>query len=287
MFTLFNFPNFNYNNNLLNCWNPGSYALAQNFGFNTFCLNISNFLGGNIVFFDVNMVDFNKQFTSNNFNISVFNNNFVPNYSNYNFNTNIFGLPSSSVKSASVSQKSKSEVKYLNWRNLDDAEMRKIFGNYDYDVTQNFNGTADDLNKFLEKYPNSKLRGQGQIFIDAQNKYGISALVLLAICGAETSYGTKGIAVERNNFVNIEKEKNATYDGRWRKFKDAKECIMELARLLKQNYVESPGNGKVDHLKKLYQIAPKYCPAKEDGTGAGWAKLVDSCMNNITKTINA
>lgn len=284
---LFNFTNFNACRSIPNSFYNCSYTFAPAWGFNTGFPMFQNFAFNNINIFDIGNTWSNSFSAPNNFNTSIF--NFTPDFSNAGFNFNNFNLNSFSFSPVNFSftNNSKSSVNYRHWATMDDAEMRKFFGDYDFDVTQKFTGSADDLNKFLEKYPNSKLNGKGQAFIDAQNRYNISALVLLAICGAETSYGTDGSAVERNNFANIEKESNASYDGRWRKFNSVEDCIMELARLLRENYVDSPGKGKVAHLTKLYQIGPKFCPAKEDGSGAGWAKLVQGCMNDINKAINA
>ena len=263
---LFNFTNFDACRNIPNSFYNGSYAFASTCGFDTGFQAFQNFSFNNINIFNTDNPWLNSFSASNNFN-----------FNSFNFNPTNF----------SSANNSKSSVNYRHWSKMDDAEMRRFFGDYDYDVTKKFTGTAEDLNRFLDKYPNSKLKGKGQAFIDAQNKYNISALVLLAICGAETSYGTDGSAVERNNFANIEKESNASYDGRWRKFNSVEDCIMELARLLRENYVDSPGKGKVAHLTKLYQIGPKFCPAKEDGSGAGWAKLVQNCMNDINGAISA
>ena len=137
------------------------------------------------------------------------------------------------------------------WTKMSDSDMKNTYGNYDFDITKTFKGTADDLNKFLNKYP--KLANKGNVFIQAQQKYGINALALIAIFGQETSYGTNGRAKDINNLANIEKPKNASYSGRWRRFNSVDDCIMELARLLKENYVDNSGKAGI-HLTKLYQI---------------------------------
>lgn len=221
-------------------------------------------------------------------NYSVFNNvsqtfnfnNFG--FVNYGFNAGFMPF----VNSVPIkSSKNASSVKH--WSKMTDSEMKEIYGNYDLDITVKSDITAEQINQFLKKkYPKSKLAGKGQVFIDAQNKYGISALVLLGICGKETSYGTTGHAVDGlNNIVNIQKS-NPTTNDRWRKFDSVEDCIMELARLLKENYVNSPGDGKVQHLTKLYQVNAKYCPAAETSRNSGWAKGVNSCINNIKRTIS-
>ena len=170
------------------------------------------------------------------------------------------------------------------WTQMSDNEMREIYGNYSRDITTKFNGTAADLNKFINRYPNSVLKGKGDVFIRAQEKYGINAAILLAISGIETSYGTTGNSRPYYNVVNIEKPKKASYSGRWRRFNSPDECIMELARLLKENYVNNPGKENT-HLTKLYQVNAKYCPAAETSKNSGWAMKVEEFYNTIQSSV--
>lgn len=46
---------------------------------------------------------------------------------------------------------------------------------------------------------NSKMKGQGQTFINAQNAYGINALLVYALACLESAYGTSNFALDRNN----------------------------------------------------------------------------------------
>lgn len=179
---------------------------------------------------------------------------------------------------------SETRAKAKHWTKMTDAEMRSVYGNYDFDITKKYNGTAEDLNKFLNKKEGSVLKGKGNVFIEAQKKYGINAMALIAICGIETGYGTTGNAKKGYNVANIEKPKGASYEGRWRKFNNVDECIMELARLLKENYVDNSGKDGI-HLTKLYQINSKYCPAVETPKNAAWAKNVQSCINSIKTAV--
>ncbi len=56
---------------------------------------------------------------------------------------------------------------------------------------------SDDFNSL--KSSESKLYGEGQTFIDAQNTYGINALLIYAMACLESGYGRSRYAVERNN----------------------------------------------------------------------------------------
>ncbi len=46
---------------------------------------------------------------------------------------------------------------------------------------------------------NSKMRGQGAAFINAQNTYGVNALLVYALACLESAYGTSNYALQRNN----------------------------------------------------------------------------------------
>ncbi|HCG3024093.1 TPA: glucosaminidase domain-containing protein [Clostridium perfringens] len=65
--------------------------------------------------------------------------------------------------------------------------------------------TAEELNNFIVKKTKSysKLRGTGQAFIDAQNKYGANALLLLGLAANESAWGTSQIAQQKNNLFGI------------------------------------------------------------------------------------
>ena len=172
---------------------------------------------------------------------------------------------------------------------MTDDEMKELYGNYDYDITTTGEITAEQINDFIEKkYPNSSLKGKGQAFIDAENQYGISALAMLGICGVETTFGTTGNATNgKNNIVNIQREGYKGKGERWKKYDSAEACIMDLAKKLKENFVDSPGKGKVAHLTKLYQVGPKYCPAREDISQKNWAKKVQDRMDDVERAIKA
>lgn len=200
----------------------------------------------------------------------------------------LYENPFSKLIKSDGETKKGNETKAPYWYEMTDEDMKELYGNYDYDITTTGEITAEQINHFIEEnFPNSKLKGKGQAFIDAENRYGISALAMLGICGAETTYGTRGQAEGKYNIVNIQRE---DYDGtgeRWKQYNSAEDCIMDLAKKLKNNFVESPGKGKVAHLKKLYQVGPKYCPAREDIKQKDWAKKVQTCMNAVKATMNA
>jgi beta-N-acetylglucosaminidase len=65
--------------------------------------------------------------------------------------------------------------------------------------------TASELNYYISLLdaPTSVLNGQAQAFINAQNKYGVNAAILLSIAFLESAYGTSYYATTRYNLFGI------------------------------------------------------------------------------------
>ena len=98
-------------------------------------------------------------------------------------------------------------VKYYSYDGVNfysDSDFKnKSFTYYNYyqflPLRSKTNISAGIFNSYMSKYDNSVMRGTGQTFIDAQNKYGINALLLFAMAAHESANGTSGYATKRNN----------------------------------------------------------------------------------------
>ena len=160
---------------------------------------------------------------------------------------------------------------------MTDSEMRQVYGDYTRDITTSYKGTAADLNKYLEG--KGVLSGQGQAFIDAQNKYGISAAVLAGIAISESG-GTSSLARKRFNVTSISSSRG------WRRFNNVSECIDYTASMLANRYVKNSGLSGVS-LKTLYQINAKYCPVSDTRNNSSnnrfWAQNVENKVREIEK----
>lgn len=91
--------------------------------------------------------------------------------------------------------------------------------------------SANDINNFIINNTESasKLRGTGKAFVEAQNKYGANALVLLGIAMNESAKGMSSIAQNKNNLFGINAVdsspgQSANY------FKTVDDCIDQFAR---------------------------------------------------------
>ena len=283
-FMVFNF----YDNMFMNYLNYSFFGNFMNQIFSPFNFNSPYFTPTMPTLFNSYCNFNNNYFLNNNQNSSIF----TPNLSLRAQTESPFGFLYQNKTNSNYDTNLNSNTAYkhsssrYHWTELSDNEMRNIYGNYDRDVTILFNGTAEDLNKFLNTKSNSVLKGKGEVFMEAQRKYGISALVLLGICGQETGFGTTGNASPQRgyNIANISKPKNANYKGRWKRYNSPDECIMDLAKLLKNNYVNDSGKSGV-HLKKLYQINSKYCPVGETEKNKDWARGVENCIKTVEKSI--
>lgn len=206
-----------------------------------------------------------------------------PNYNKYNnfhiYNSNInFGdLTSKRTKTPDkneqIEQLEKSDYKSApGYKNMSNAQLKQIYGNYTKDATVLYKGTAEDLNNYLKG--KGKLEGKGQAFIDAQNKYGISAAVLVAICINESGHGKSNLAINKNNVGGV----RIAGSKEFRTFSSVEECIDYMGSFLKRGYLDKG-------LTQLYQINAKYCPVSDPtdkkGGNSHWACHVSKILSSI------
>ena len=205
-----------------------------------------------------------------NFNTSIFNNN-------QNYTLPLISFDSFTITSSRRSRNSSnlSELKGKHWSEMTDSQLQQVYGNYTRDITKPYSGTAEDLNRYL--IGKGVLEGKGQIFMDAQERYGISAAVLVGIAMNESAKGTSNLARNKNNIGGVRISGSTEF----RTFESVDDCIMEMARFLKAGYVDNSGRP----LTKLYQINAKYCPTSDptDKTGNNglWARTVDKYANEV------
>ena len=90
---------------------------------------------------------------------------------------------------------------------------------------------------FERSFAGTGLVGIGESLVTAEAKYGINALVLAGICAHESGWGRSRIAKEKNNLAGL-----GAYDhspGSAIRFESRAECVMFLARLLRERLGES------------------------------------------------
>ncbi len=153
-------------------------------------------------------------------------------------------------------------------------KTQKSNSKYNKNATELYTGTAEDLNKYLKG--KGVLEGQGQAFLNAQKKYGISASVLAGICIHESGNGKSRLAKTKNNIGGV----RIVGSTKFRTFNSVAECIDYMGGLLKRKYVNQG-------LTTLSQINSKYCPPSDptDTTGTNyiWAQEVNKHANSIER----
>lgn len=68
------------------------------------------------------------------------------------------------------------------------------------------NYSASHINQYIDRStsnPGSKLKNTGDYFINSQNKYGVNAIIMLAIGINESAYGNSNIAQTKNNLFGL------------------------------------------------------------------------------------
>lgn len=137
-----------------------------------------------------------------------------------------------------------------------------------FNVKENlFEGTAEDLNRCLANTP---LKGQGQAFIDAQQKYHVNALFLMGIVNTESTYGK---VPAKNTIHNVAGLKNSA--GKYQNNPSYYDCIDSLGNSLKKLYF----NGKPKRVT-VEQIRQLFCKGKID-----WSGKVCREMNRLSGVI--
>lgn len=94
--------------------------------------------------------------------------------------------------------------------------------------------SADDLNRYINDntQANSKLRGLGQAFKDAEATYGVNALLALGIAINESGYGMSSIAQTKNNLFGLKAYDSAPGESA-SSFATPRDSVMDFTR----NYI--------------------------------------------------
>ena len=101
--------------------------------------------------------------------------------------------------------------------------------------------SAQRINEYIKKNkPNSLLVGYGDVFLQAQDKYGVNAGYLVAHAMLESTWGTSYLARTKNNIYGqnaVDWNPNAAYG-----YKSLKESIMYQGYAVRKYWLEPTGN---------------------------------------------
>ena len=128
------------------------------------------------------------------------------------------------------------------------------------DLRKPTNYTAEELDKVysLMNIKGSRLAGKGAIFKEAEERYQINALYLIAHSAIESSWGRSQIAKDKNNFFGIAAYDTTPYDSA-KSFDDVDKGILGAAKWIRENYIDNGrtylGN-KASGMNVLYASDP-------------------------------
>ena len=108
------------------------------------------------------------------------------------------------------------------------------------DLRKPSNYTAEELDKVysLMNIKGSRLAGKGAIFKEAEERYQINALYLIAHSALESSWGRSQIAKDKNNFFGIAAYDTTPYDSA-KSFDDVDKGILGAAKCIRENYIDN------------------------------------------------
>ena len=144
-------------------------------------------------------------------------------------------------------------------------------------LTEPTNYSADELNRVYSvmNIRNSRLAGKGAVFKEAEKRYGVNALYLMAHSALESAWGRSQIANDKNNFFGIAAYDTSPYDSA-KKFDDVDKGILGAAKWIRENYID---RGR-DHLgNKATGMNVRYA------SDPYWGEKIASIMMNINSRL--
>ena len=108
------------------------------------------------------------------------------------------------------------------------------------DLRKPTNYTAEELNKVysLMNIQGSRLAGKGEVFKEAEKRYQVNALYLIAHSALESAWGRSQIAKDKNNFFGIAAYDTTPYDSA-KSFDNVDKGILGAAKWIRQNYIDN------------------------------------------------
>ena len=107
------------------------------------------------------------------------------------------------------------------------------------DLRKPTNYTAAELDKVysLMNIHGSRLSGKGEVFKEAEKRYQVNALYLMAHSALESAWGRSQIAKDRNNFFGIAAYDTTPYDSA-KSFDNVDKGILGAAKWIRENYID-------------------------------------------------
>lgn len=146
-----------------------------------------------------------------------------------------------------------------------DANLNASFyhGNSGSDVNRRVDTKCNKSAAELNKHLSGVLAGKGEVFLEAERRYGVNAAFLIAICKLESGNGKSRLAKQQNNVGGMGGQ------GNFKTYASVDDCIFDIAKNISQGkYYFRQGK------KTIAQIGPTYCDSR-------WASQVSGIMDQI------
>lgn len=153
-----------------------------------------------------------------------------------------------------------------------EVEQQRIVDINSYNILEVSNIKSEELWYLLA---DTKLVDCAWGIAEAEKIYGINALALTGIVALESGWGTSSRAINDNNLTGYAVYNDSSIG---RRFKDKNECVLETARLLKEDYLSA--DGKYYNGLSLYDVNKRYC------TSSDWASKVSKIANDLLREYN-
>lgn len=133
----------------------------------------------------------------------------------------------------------------------------------DYCVTETSGLSTEDLERGLLK----ELKSYSDVFIQAEEEYGVNAVFLSSVAALESGWGTSDVAINKNNIFGW-----TSNDG-YLEFDSIEDCILEVAETISRNYLSDDG---------IYYRGDTVSAVNVNYNGSlHWEESVNSIMTDI------
>ena len=167
------------------------------------------------------------------------NNEFIPHYTSDGHYIYHKLSPYTSIRVAPHSSSMAIGTKYYSTDgiNFDNFKVENPF--LYRDLIKPTNYTAAELDKVysLMNINGSRLAGKGAVFKEAEKRYQVNALYLMAHSALESAWGRSQIAKDKNNFFGIAAYDTTPYDSA-KSFDNVDKGILGAAKWIRENYID-------------------------------------------------
>lgn len=134
------------------------------------------------------------------------------------------------------------------------------------------------MSKLEKGLKGTGLEGLGKWYLEAEKKYGVNAIFLVALTAQESSWGNSNRARTQNNLSGF-----AVYsdDAAGVTFTSKGESIMKTAKLIGEKYINS--NGEYYNGASVRAVNIKYCP----NDGWHWSQNITQIAYDLVRKINS